>query len=654
MRRHAVIKSHLTRSARSYLEVAQANLTRCNKCAKRKKGNERLQMNLSTPQGFHDVLFDEAAARAEIQQNVQLSFANCGYKLIETPTLEQFDVMQRTSGMHNAPFKFFDSTGNLLAMRPDVTVQVARMCATRLSHVEEPLRFRYSHRVFREADGSLQAQARELKQIGAECVGPLGAAADAEVVGLLVQALEIAGVHNFTLALATVRPVRALLEDSGADAWWKACVLRALHTSDLVQLDRLTCENCIEEVAREQGISSDILNNFEFPEKHAQAIRSLARVRGGIEAIDAARKLVEPLRCSAGLDEFEELCEKVQGQLARSGAPHSPKQNSSSPELLIDFSMINNFDYYTGFVFSAFSPRVGCALGGGGRYDGLIGTFGADKPAAGCAFFLELVMEAAAKEAAAKEDGAKEAAPEASSAKEAAAKTSANNSAKTSANTSTNSQEPARPLRIAVPKGSLNASTISALSAAGLDTTGLENPGRQLIIKNPGVHFIIVRPTDAPAFVAHGAADCGICGRDSLLEANTDVVQLTDLNYGACRFVVAEPKGAAAATKEHYKRAGSIRVATKYPRITRAHYAKTGMQAEIVKLHGNIELAPLTGMAERIVDITATGTTLRENNLCVVEEVLHSTARFFANVSAYRTDERCAKLAAKLAEKVSE
>ena len=123
------------------------------------------------------------------------------------------------------------------------------------------------------------------------------------------------------------------------------------------------------------------------------------------------------------------------------------------------------------------------------------------------------------------------------------------------------------------------------------------------------------------------------------------MVELVDLRFGGCRFVVAEPAGAAEATGEHYRRLGSLRIATKYPNITRAHYAKTGTQVEIVKLHGNIELAPLTGMAERIVDITATGTTLKENDLVVVDEVLSSTARFFSNTCAFRTDARIVQLA---------
>lgn len=206
-----------------------------------------------------------------------------------------------------------------------------------------------------------------------------------------------------------------------------------------------------------------------------------------------------------------------------------------------------------------------------------------------------------------------------------------------------------RKLRIAVPKGALNADAIDALAKAGLDTDGLEDPGRQLVIQTAEVDYIIVRPSDAPAFVAAGAADCGICGRDSLLESDVQVVQLADLKFGGCRFVVAELSGTADAIEERYRRLGSIRVATKYPRITRAHFARAGVQADIVKLNGNIELAPLTGLAERIVDITATGTTLRENDLVVVDDVLASTARFFANPARLRTDGRIVELADTLA-----
>ena len=208
-----------------------------------------------------------------------------------------------------------------------------------------------------------------------------------------------------------------------------------------------------------------------------------------------------------------------------------------------------------------------------------------------------------------------------------------------------------KPLRIGVPKGSLFGDSLEVLGACGLPIESLANPGRQLIFREPGYEFIILRPTDVPTFVALGGADCAICGEDSIIEADVDVVEMVDLGFGGCRFV--EPSEASHIIADTYSRLGVMKVATKYPKITRAYYDSIGTQVEIVKLHGNIELAPLCQMADRIVDITATGTTLRENNLEIVADVLESTARFIANPAAVRIDGRIRDLAVKMDEAVA-
>ena len=543
-------------------------------------------MEYTTPSGFRDVLADEAIERERVSRAVQDCLAARGYVPIETPTLERMPVMLAGGRLPETPFKFFDATGELVTMRPDVTLQVARMCATRLDGVDEPLRFRYMQRVFRESEGQLRAAVRERTQIGIECIGE-GIDADAEVIGLFAQALETAGVTEFRLSLATVSVLRALVAASGAPIRWKDDVLTAFHTSSLVDVDSL-CE-----VVDGQGYEG-------LDPAYAKAIRELARVRGGRKAIERVREIAEPLGCAEGLDSFERTYDLLDASgLAR--------------HIVIDFSVVSSFDYYTGIVFEAFAPGLGAALGSGGRYDNMLGVYGRSRPAAGFAFYLEEAMAAAQVMSREPEEGE-------------------------------------RPLRIAVPKGSLASDTLRVLAEAGLDTAGLEDPGRSLIVRNPGVEFIIVRPSDAPVFVEMGAADCGICGEDSLLETDADVVELVDLKFGSCRFVVAELAGAADKVAEHYRKLGSIRVATKYPRIARAHFARRGTQVEIVQLHGNIELGPLTGMSECIVDITATGTTLRENNLVITDEVLSSTARFFANAVSFRTDARVRALADKLRE----
>jgi ATP phosphoribosyltransferase len=206
-----------------------------------------------------------------------------------------------------------------------------------------------------------------------------------------------------------------------------------------------------------------------------------------------------------------------------------------------------------------------------------------------------------------------------------------------------------RPLRMAVPKGALFDESVALLREAGVDVGALAAPGRQLIVDSPDMTFVIARPTDIPAYVAYGGADVAICGADVLVEAGLGVVELVDLGFGGCRFVVAEPEGAERTIEEHYRHLGVLRVATKYPRVTERHFSDRGMQVEIVKLHGNIELAPLLGLADRVVDITATGRTLSENGLRVVEEIMVSTARFVANPVAMRTDaDRVLELADKL------
>lgn len=209
----------------------------------------------------------------------------------------------------------------------------------------------------------------------------------------------------------------------------------------------------------------------------------------------------------------------------------------------------------------------------------------------------------------------------------------------------------ARPLRIAIPKGALFDESVALLADAGLDTTRLAEPGRLLTIRTEGAEFVIGKPTDIPAYVAYGGVDCAIAGKDVLVESALDVVELADLGFGRCRFVVAEPEGSGTEVTEHYLHLGVIRVATKYPRIAEAYFAEHGVQVELVKLNGNIEIAPFIGLADRIVDITATGVTLRENGLRVVDGVMESTARFVANPVRLRLDaERITVLAEQLRE----
>lgn len=193
-------------------------------------------------------------------------------------------------------------------------------------------------------------------------------------------------------------------------------------------------------------------------------------------------------------------------------------------------------------------------------------------------------------------------------------------------------------LRIAVPRGALMRETLDRLDGLGIDTAEVRANDRKLLFEEAGL--VTMRPSDVPTYVEAGAADLGFAGKDVLAEQpERDVVELLDLGYGGCRMVFATVAGEDPAA-EALRRLGLMRIATKYPRIAAAYFERTGRQAEIVEVKGSVELAPLTGLVHGIVDLTATGTTLRENGLVVREEISESTARLIANPVSYRMKAR--------------
>src|SRR4051812_48616612 len=189
-------------------------------------------------------------------------------------------------------------------------------------------------------------------------------------------------------------------------------------------------------------------------------------------------------------------------------------------------------------------------------------------------------------------------------------------------------------LRLAVPRGALMAETLDLLDRLGVDTAEVRANDRRLLFED--ADLITMRPSDVPTYVEAGAADIGITGKDVLAEHDErDVYELLDLGYGPCRMVFATVAGEDPAA-EALRRLGVMRIATKYPRIATRYFERTGRQAEIVEVKGSVELAPLTGLGEGIVDLTATGTTLQENGLVEREQIAVCTARLIANPVAHK------------------
>ena len=191
-------------------------------------------------------------------------------------------------------------------------------------------------------------------------------------------------------------------------------------------------------------------------------------------------------------------------------------------------------------------------------------------------------------------------------------------------------------LVVVLPKGRLLDPSLAALTAAGLDFGGGRSLERRLRIESHDrrAEALLVKPQDVVTYVEHGIADLGVVGKDVLLERGGDLYEPLDLGFGACRLVVAGPEGSTSTSLDAHS---DLRVATKYPRLTRRHFAARGRLVEVIELAGSVELGPLVGLSEWIVDLVETGETLRQNGLVVVEEIARSSARLVVNRASHKT-----------------
>jgi len=192
-------------------------------------------------------------------------------------------------------------------------------------------------------------------------------------------------------------------------------------------------------------------------------------------------------------------------------------------------------------------------------------------------------------------------------------------------------------LTIAIPKGRILEESIELFGKIGFDLSGMLDDSRKLVFDYPeqGLRALIVRATDVPTYVEYGCADLGIVGKDTLLEQEKDLYEPLDLKFGYCRMVVAEPANRSA--NGDPTRWSHVRVATKYPTVAERHFSAQGIQAEIIKLYGSIELGPLVGLAEQIVDLVSSGETLRQNGLVEVETIAEITTRLVVNRASLKT-----------------
>ncbi len=259
----------------------------------------------------------------------------------------------------------------------------------------------------------------------------------------------------------------------------------------------------------------------------------------------------------------------------------------------IDFSVVSDRSYYNGVIFKGFISGVPDSVLSGGCYDKLMRRMKRKSRAVGFAVYLDKLERVDAADQAPQTDPM---------------------------------------LNVALPKGRLGEKVYAMFEAAGYPCPSIREPNRKLIFENPeaGVRYFWVKPSDVAIYVERGAADIGVAGKDILLEYEPDIYELLDLDIGKCRMAVAAPKG----FEDDPNR--TLQVATKFSRIAADHYASKGRDIDIVHLNGSIEIAPILGLTDVIVDIVETGATLKENNLEVVESIVPISARLIANKSSYK------------------
>lgn len=453
---------------------------------------------------------------------------------------------------------FTDLDGRLLALKPDVTLSIAK---TAQPAPGETLRYYYHENVYRPSAESHTF--KEISQMGLEMLGAVGEAQVQQAVCLAARSLDALG------------------------AEW---VLEVSHMGYLFGLfDALG----VPDAARAKLLE-------KLREKNAHELRAAAGAAGLADA--AADILCSVLSlCGSYADTLAKaaaLCrnDAMRAAVAELEALAVPLEKAGGV-IRLDMTLAGEMEYYNGLVFQGYLKALPRPLLKGGRYDLLMQKFTPGAGAIGFAVYLDELDRLSAPLPPVQK----------------------------------NSTDRVM-LNVALPKGRLGDKVYHLLAGIGYGCPEDYNATRKLVVENPeaGIRYFLVKPSDVAIYVEHGAADVGIVGKDILTEASADVYELLDTGLGKCRMCVAAP----ADYKDDPSR--PVRVATKFVSIAKSYYASMGRDIDIIKLNGSIELAPILGLSDVIVDIVETGTTLRENGLKVVTEFMPISARFIANKASYQ------------------
>ena len=453
---------------------------------------------------------------------------------------------------------FTDLDGRLLALKPDVTLSIAK---TAQPAPGETLKYYYHENVYRPSAESHTF--KEISQMGLELLGEVKEPEVRQTVCLAARSLEQMG-QPWVLEISHMGYLFGLFDALGVPEAARPGLLETLRAKNIHEL---------RAAAKAAGLS----------DADANALTALLSLSGEYAvALPKAAALCRNARMEAAVAELNALAEP----LAKEGG-----------SIRLDLTLAGEMEYYNGLIFQGYLRPLPRPLLKGGRYDLLMQKFTPGADAIGFAVYLDELDRLSAPLPPVQQQNADQGM-----------------------------------LNVALPKGRLGDKVYDLLARIGYGCPEDYNATRKLVVENPaaGIRYFLVKPSDVAIYVEHGAADVGIVGKDILTEASADVYELLDTGLGKCRMCVAAP----ADYQDDPSR--PVRVATKFVNIAKSYYASMGRDIDIIKLNGSIELAPILGLSDVIVDIVETGTTLRENGLKVVTEFMPISARFIANKASYQ------------------
>ena len=523
---------------------------------------------LHTPEGVRDIYGNDYERKLRLQLEFLQILRNYGYKEIDTPSFEYFDVYSGEIGTTPSGelYKFFDKDNSTLVLRPDFTPGVARAAAKYFIDDNVHVKLSYSGNVFSNVR-SLSGKLKENTELGAEYMGDGSVEADGEMTAMAVELLRSAGLKDFQICIGNAGYFKGLCEEAGIDG-----------ELEMSLRDEIGNKN--------QYAAASLIKDIEMLESQADKLLRCVELFGDVSVLDKALVGISNERSKAAIERLHALYEQAE-------------KRGIQDYISFDLSMLSRYNYYTGIIFRAYTSSLGDAILKGGRYDNLLAKFGHDAPALGFTLSLDDLVTVLNNEESGrtKDDGY---------------------------------------LTFALTKGRLADKTIEMLQKTGISLTELEDKDTRKLVftdeKNK-VRLFLAKGPDVPTYVEYGAADIGVVGEDTILEEGRKIFEVLDLGIGKCRMCIAGPESAAELLKHHEM----IRVATKYPGITRDYFQNVKHQTvDIIKLNGSIELAPIVGLADVICDIVETGSTLRENGLVVLEEVIPLSARVVVNTVSMR------------------